>query len=81
LLTPGHSSGGVTFQFGKILIVGDTLFAGSIGRTDLPGGSFKVIIESIKEKLFPLGDDAVVYSGHGPATTIGDERQYNPFLR
>lgn len=79
--TPGHSSGGVTFQFGKILIVGDTLFAGSIGRTDLPGGSFRVIIESIKEKLFPAGDDAVVYSGHGPATNIGEERRYNPFLR
>jgi len=79
--TPGHSPGGVTYRHGDILFVGDALFAGSIGRTDLTGGSFEVLLNSIREKLFPLGDGMKVLSGHGPATTIGDERIYNPFLR
>lgn len=79
--TPGHSPGGVTYRYDGILFVGDTLFAGSIGRTDLTGGSFDVLLSSIKEKLFPLGDEMRVLSGHGPATTIGDERMYNPFLQ
>ena len=61
--------------------MGDTLFAGSIGRTDLPGGSFETLIGSIRTKLFPLGDAAKVLPGHGPATTIGDEKVHNPFLR
>jgi hydroxyacylglutathione hydrolase len=84
--TPGHCPGGVCLQIGKKgevgeLFVGDTLFAGSIGRTDLPGGDFDVLIASIRNVLFPFGDDAVVHSGHGPDTTIGRERATNPFLQ
>jgi hydroxyacylglutathione hydrolase len=63
------------------LFVGDTLFAGSIGRTDLPGASYEVLIASIRNVLFPFGDDAIVHPGHGPDTTIGKERRTNPFLR
>lgn len=85
--TPGHCPGGVCLQVGKAgqtgtdLFVGDTLFAGSIGRTDLPGGDYQVLIASITTVLFPLGDEAVVHSGHGPDTTIGAERRTNPFLQ
>jgi len=85
--TPGHCPGGVCLeirtrgQAGKDLIVGDTLFAGSIGRTDLPGGDLDVLLASIQNVLFPFGDDARVYPGHGPQTTIGQERRTNPFLR
>lgn len=79
--TPGHSPGGVTFVTDKIAFVGDTLFAGSIGRTDFPGGDFATLISSIKNRLFPLGDDTKVYTGHGPATTIGREKRANPFLQ
>ena len=85
--TPGHCPGGVCLQIGKTgtsgteLFVGDTLFAGSIGRTDLPGGDYDTLIASIRNVLFPLGDDAVVHSGHGPDTTIGQERRTNPFLQ
>jgi glyoxylase-like metal-dependent hydrolase (beta-lactamase superfamily II) len=78
--TPGHSPGGVTFRHGRSLWVGDTLFAGSIGRTDLPGGSFDALERSIHQRLFTLGDDARVFPGHGPATTIGEERRTNPFV-
>jgi glyoxylase-like metal-dependent hydrolase (beta-lactamase superfamily II) len=84
--TPGHSPGGVCLEVGAAgragqdLFVGDTLFAGSIGRTDLPGGDYATLIASIRDVLFPFGDDARVYSGHGPATTIGRERRANPFL-
>jgi len=84
--TPGHCPGGVCLQLGKKgeagrdLFVGDTLFAGSIGRTDLPGGHYETLIASIKTVLFAFGDDAVVYPGHGPSTTIGHERRTNPFL-
>ena len=78
--TPGHSPGGVTFVTDKTAFVGDTLFAGSIGRTDFPGGDFATLISSIKTKLFPLGDDTKVYTGHGPATSIGREKRSNPFL-
>lgn len=80
--TPGHSPGGISLltSDGKICFVGDTLFAGSIGRTDLPGGDYHTLIESIKTKIIPLGDDVKVLSGHGPATTVGVERRYNPFL-
>jgi hydroxyacylglutathione hydrolase len=80
LHTPGHSPGGVCFLWQKDLWAGDTLFAGSIGRTDLPGGSFEVLERSIRERLFPLGDDVRVYTGHGPETTIGRERLHNPFV-
>ena len=65
---------------GTDLFVGDTLFAGSIGRTDLPGGDYATLIRSINDVLFSFGDDARVYPGHGPATTIGHERRTNPFL-
>ncbi|HKK68424.1 MAG TPA: MBL fold metallo-hydrolase, partial [Bacteroidales bacterium] len=78
--TPGHSQGGICLLTDKILIAGDTLFAGSIGRTDLPGGDYDTLINSIKTKLLTLDDDIVVYTGHGPETTIGREKQINPFL-
>jgi hydroxyacylglutathione hydrolase len=84
--TPGHCPGGVCLQVGRRgetgldLIVGDTLFAGSIGRTDLPGGDYETLLRSITEVLFGFGDDARVYPGHGPSTTIGQERRTNPFL-
>jgi hydroxyacylglutathione hydrolase len=84
--TPGHCPGGICLQIGRKgeagrdLFVGDTLFAGSIGRTDLPGGNYQVLIASIRNVLFPLGDDAIVHPGHGPDTTIAKERRTNPFL-
>ncbi len=78
--TPGHSPGGVCFRLGDDLWVGDTLFAGSIGRTDLPGGSFEELERSIRTRLFPLGDALRCHPGHGPATTIGVERRSNPFV-
>lgn len=78
--TPGHAPGHVVLVGDGFVIAGDTLFAGSIGRTDLPGGNYNQLIRSIKEKLLVLPDDTVVYSGHGPATTIGEERRNNPFL-
>lgn len=79
--TPGHTKGSVTLLADGRLFTGDTLFAGSIGRTDLPGGSFEEIIRSIKEKLLTFPDHTTVYPGHGPETTVGDEKSYNPFLR
>jgi len=84
--TPGHCPGGVCLAVGrddcseKTLFVGDTLFAGSIGRTDLPGGSLPTLLRSIREVLFSFPDETVVYSGHGEATTIGREKRTNPFL-
>ncbi len=78
--TPGHSRGGVCLLTDKVLIAGDTLFAGSIGRTDLPGGDYETLISSIKTKLLCLDEDTVVYTGHGPSTTIGREKKINPFL-
>ena len=84
--TPGHCPGGVCLQMGKKdeigthLFVGDTLFAGSVGRTDLPGGNHDVLMRSITGVLFALGDAATVHPGHGPDTTIGHERQTNPFV-
>jgi glyoxylase-like metal-dependent hydrolase (beta-lactamase superfamily II) len=79
---PGHTPGHVVLFAVKErkVFVGDVLFAGSIGRTDLPGGSTEQLMDSIMNKLLPLGDDVTVYSGHGPLTTIGQERQTNPFL-
>jgi glyoxylase-like metal-dependent hydrolase (beta-lactamase superfamily II) len=85
--TPGHCPGGVclelarTGEAGLDLFVGDTLFAGSIGRTDLPGGNHATLIASIRTVLFGFGDQATVYPGHGPMTTIGQERRTNPFLQ
>jgi len=81
LHTPGHTPGGVAFHTDGAVFVGDTLFAGSIGRTDFPGGDYAQIIASIRNKLFPLGDDVVAYTGHGPETTIGREKRTNPFAR
>jgi glyoxylase-like metal-dependent hydrolase (beta-lactamase superfamily II) len=70
----------VCFRWGEWLWVGDTLFAGSIGRTDLPGGSFEELERSIRTRLFPLGDPLHAFTGHGPATTLGRERRDNPFV-
>ncbi len=81
LETPGHTKGGLCFLLGNNKVfTGDTLFSGSIGRTDFPGGSMSEIIDSIKEKLLPLGDEVDVYPGHGDMTTIEHEKRYNPFL-
>jgi len=82
LYVPGHSAGHLVFvaHEEKFVINGDVLFQGSIGRTDLPGGDYNTLINSIKEKMLPLGDDYKVYSGHGPYTTIGFEKNNNPFL-
>ena len=81
--TPGHTQGSVCLHFAptKLLIAGDTLFAGSIGRTDLPGGNSEQILESIESRLLALPDETRVLPGHGPMTTIGAERRKNPFLR
>lgn len=78
--TPGHSPGSVSFFMDTMVFVGDTLFADSIGRTDLWGGSYELLISSITSKLVPLGDDVRVYPGHGPETTIKREKKYNSFL-
>jgi hydroxyacylglutathione hydrolase len=82
LHTPGHTPGGISLVMENqpLVYVGDTLFAGSIGRTDFPGGSFEALIEGVRTKLFPLGDHYIVYPGHGPVTTIGEEKKYNPFF-
>jgi len=82
LHTPGHTEGSICLYFPleKKLIAGDTLFSGSIGRTDLPGGSFEKIIRSLHEKVLVLPDETIVVPGHGPLTTIGEERESNPFL-
>jgi hydroxyacylglutathione hydrolase len=82
-LTPGHSPGSISFYYapGSWLISGDVLFSGSIGRTDLPGGNHATLINSIKTRLLPLPGETTVLSGHGPATTIAEEKEYNPFLK
>jgi len=82
LHTPGHTEGSVCLYFPseKLLLAGDTLFAGGIGRTDLPGGSYEKIMRSLRGSLLTLPDDTVVIPGHGPRTTIGEEREGNPFL-
>jgi glyoxylase-like metal-dependent hydrolase (beta-lactamase superfamily II) len=83
LLTPGHTEGSLCLYFEpeKKLIAGDTLFAGSIGRTDLPGGSYDKILRSLHTKVLELPDDVIVIPGHGPLTTIGEEREENPYLQ
>lgn len=80
LHTPGHTPGGICLYGEGFAFVGDTLFAGSIGRTDLVGGSMEVLLASIRNKLLSLSDETVAYPGHGPVTTIGEERVHNPFL-
>ena len=81
LHTPGHTKSGISLLGDNLVFTGDTLFAGSIGRTDFPGGSFDEIINSIKTKLLPLPDNFKVYPGHESFSTIGDEKKYNPFLQ
>ncbi len=81
LETPGHTQGGVCIQCSNVVFCGDTIFAESVGRTDLPGGSYDDIIRSIKEKILVLPDDTKLLPGHGPATTVGWERKRNPFLQ
>ncbi|HML34288.1 MULTISPECIES: MBL fold metallo-hydrolase [Sporomusa] len=81
LHTPGHTPGGICLLTDSLLVAGDTLFAGSIGRTDFPGGSYSQLIHSIKENLMPLADDVRVLPGHGPETTIGWERTHNSFIQ
>jgi hydroxyacylglutathione hydrolase len=82
LHTPGHSPGSCCLWFPgeAVLFTGDTLFLGSVGRTDLPGGDFEQLARSIKERLFPLGDEVTFHPGHGPAGSLGDERRQNPFV-
>lgn len=81
LFTPGHSPGGISIAIQNHVFVGDCLFKNSIGRTDLHGGNYDELINSIKTKLFTLPDDTIVYPGHGPVTTIEYEKRNNPFLR
>lgn len=83
LYTPGHAPGHLAFyeENEGIVLSGDALFAGSVGRVDLPGGNMEVLMKSIQERLLTLPDETLVYSGHGPRTTIGEERAHNPFLR
>jgi len=77
---PGHSKGHLAWLGEQYVFTGDALFAGAIGRTDLPGSSFETLLSSIKKRLMTLPDSTVVYPGHGPKTTIGTERRYNPFV-
>lgn len=79
--TPGHSPGGVSFHAPGAVFTGDTLFAGSVGRTDFPGGSHQQLVQGVVREIFPLGDELRVYPGHGPNSTIGRERLTNPFFR
>jgi hydroxyacylglutathione hydrolase len=81
LHTPGHSPGSITLVAEDAIFAGDTLFAGSVGRTDLPGGDTATLVRAIQERLFSFDDDIPVYPGHGPHTTIGTERRFNPFVR
>ena len=78
--TPGHTPGGISLALNNIVFTGDTLFAGGVGRTDLPHGSYQDLQKSIKEKLLILDDDKIIYPGHGPSSTIGEERRTNPYI-
>src|SRR5439155_7128004 len=80
LHTPGHSPGGVTLKIGNALFTGDALFAGSIGRSDFSNSDSTALLEGIRDQLMTQADDLLVFSGHGPVSTIGQERRYNPFL-
>jgi len=79
--TPGHTPGGICLLGDNFILTGDTLFAGSIGRTDLPGGSYEQIMDSIKKRILPLPDNLLVYPGHGPSSNLKKEKETNPFLR
>lgn len=79
--TPGHTPGSVCLQVDRHLFTGDTLFAGTVGRTDLPGGSYETLLRSIMTRIVPLGDDVVIHPGHGPESSVGRERLVNPFLQ
>ena len=81
VLAPGHSPGHLIFTLGADALVGDVIFMGSIGRTDLPGGDFETLARSIRERVYTLDEKTVLHSGHGPATTVGDEMRSNPFVR
>jgi glyoxylase-like metal-dependent hydrolase (beta-lactamase superfamily II) len=80
LHTPGHSPGSITFQVEDKLFVGDLIFSGSIGRTDLPKGDYQTLIDSVQTKIFTLPDETIIYPGHGPETTVGQEKATNPFF-
>ena len=80
LHTPGHTPGGISLLTDKMIFTGDALFCGSVGRTDFPGSSYQELIDSIKIKLLSKDDDLIIYPGHGPSSTIGEERKNNPFL-
>ncbi len=80
LHTPGHSAGSISLACDGHAIVGDLVFAGSVGRTDLPGGSMDILLESIRTKILSMPDETILYPGHGPATTVGRERTTNPFI-
>ena len=81
ILTPGHTMGGVSYLFDNYLFTGDTIFNKSIGRTDLPGGNYTLLLESIKNNILTLDKNIEIFSGHGNKTTIGDEIKNNPFLK
>ncbi|MBQ9697583.1 MAG: MBL fold metallo-hydrolase [Acidaminococcaceae bacterium] len=81
MTTPGHTPGGVCYMTDELVFCGDTIFAESIGRTDLPGGSYGTLLKSIREKILPLADDVTLLPGHGPSTSVGWERKRNPFLQ
>lgn len=80
IATPGHTPGGVCLKWDHHIATGDTLFAGSIGRTDLPGGNHQQLLQSIQQQLLPMANEIKCHPGHGPSTSIGDERQYNPYF-
>jgi glyoxylase-like metal-dependent hydrolase (beta-lactamase superfamily II) len=80
LHTPGHTPGHVTYLSGDLAFVGDLIFEGSIGRTDLPGGSLDELLRAVREKIFTLPEETILFPGHGPATTVGDEKRGNPFF-
>lgn len=78
--TPGHSPGGLTFEIEEHLFCGDLIFAGGVGRSDLPGGSHELLIQTIRDRILPFDDEMILHPGHGPDTTVGQERRTNPFL-
>jgi glyoxylase-like metal-dependent hydrolase (beta-lactamase superfamily II) len=80
LHTPGHTQGSISLWTDKIIFTGDLIFYGSVGRTDLPGGSYQKLLRSIQDKILDKEDDTIIYPGHGPSTNIGEERKNNPFL-
>lgn len=79
--TPGHTPGGICLKSAQVVFTGDTLFAGSVGRTDFPGASYEQLMKSIQDKLLVLPDETVIYPGHGPSSTIGQEKRSNPYAR